>query len=301
VKATEVAQVSNLLYRRASSLQGLLLLLISFTTPAAEDQPPRAARSVHLSYPAPEGELFYNEVTVEQSVPGSYFMACGWDKGYFGIQQLSGSEEKVVLFSLWDPSKGDNPNSVKTEDRVEVVEQGEGVRIRRFGGEGTGAQCMAPFDWKIGETNRFLIQCKLDEDKASYTAFLWSAQKQSWWKLATFRTRSDGHALRGYYSFVEDFRRDGKSPNEMRRAAFGNGWVRTAQGNWEALNGARFTASNATWESRDNIDAGIANGRFYLATGGEIKTQTKLHDLIQLPSSAGKPPSPDHLPQPAVR
>ena len=41
----------------------------------------RAARSVHLSYPAPEGFLFYNEVVVEKSVNGSYFMACGWNTG----------------------------------------------------------------------------------------------------------------------------------------------------------------------------------------------------------------------------
>jgi len=50
----------------------------------------RAARSVHLRYPAPESSLFYNEVVVEESVNGSYFMACGWNTGYFGIQQLGG-------------------------------------------------------------------------------------------------------------------------------------------------------------------------------------------------------------------
>ena len=295
------AKLHNCFAPICGGLAALVLLLSGLSGQAADEKPPRAARSVHLSYPAPEAELFYNELTVEQSVPGSYFMACGWDKGYFGIQQLSGSDEKVVIFSLWDPAKGDNPNAVKTEDRVEVVEQGEGVRIRRFGGEGTGAQCMAPFDWKIGETNRFLIQCKLDGDKASYTAFLWSGQKQSWWKLASFRTRSDGHALRGYYSFVEDFRRDGKSPNEMRRAAFGNGWVRTPEAKWDALSQARFTASNASWESRDNIDSGVANGRFYLATGGAITAQTKLHDLIKLPSSAYKQPTSENLPPTAGR
>src|SRR5262249_46367966 len=42
-----------------------------------------ACRSVHLGYPAPEGTAFYNEVTVEASAPGTYFMVCGWSKGYF--------------------------------------------------------------------------------------------------------------------------------------------------------------------------------------------------------------------------
>ena len=46
-----------------------------------------ACRSVHLGYPAAEGVSFYNEVTVEKSADGTYFMVCGWSKGYFGIQE----------------------------------------------------------------------------------------------------------------------------------------------------------------------------------------------------------------------
>jgi len=50
--------------------------------------------------------------------------------------------------------------------------------------------------------------------------------------MATFQTPSKGEALTGYYSFVEDFRRDGKSPmnDEARRTAMGG--VRTAGGEW---------------------------------------------------------------------
>src|SRR5947199_6598223 len=64
--------------------------------------PPRAARSVHLHYPAPEAVLFYNEVTVAESPPGTYFCACGFSHGYFGIQELANGDH-VVLFSVWDP------------------------------------------------------------------------------------------------------------------------------------------------------------------------------------------------------
>ncbi len=263
-------------------------------------EPPRAARSVHLSFPAPAGEVFYNEVVVEQSVPGSYFMACGWDTGYFGIQQLTRADEKVVLFSVWDPTRGDDPNAVKGEDRVEVLAQGEGVRIRRFGGEGTGGQCMAPLAWKMGETNVFVIEAQVQSNKTAYTAHIWSPAKSAWWKLATFRTRTGGRPLRGYYSFIEDFRRDGKSAQETRRAAFGDGWVRGTNGQWTALSQARFTASNASWESKDNIDGGVKRGWFYLATGGEIAATTKLNELISLPEARAKPPVLDFLaPTPA--
>ncbi|MGH7226187.1 MAG: alpha/beta hydrolase fold domain-containing protein, partial [Gemmataceae bacterium] len=42
----------------------------------------KACRSVHLFYTGEEGTAFYNEVTVDKSAPGTYFMVCGWNRGY---------------------------------------------------------------------------------------------------------------------------------------------------------------------------------------------------------------------------
>ena len=36
---------------------------------------------------------------------------------------------RVALFSVWDPTKGDDPNAVRPEDRVELLHEGEGVYI----------------------------------------------------------------------------------------------------------------------------------------------------------------------------
>ena len=253
---------------------------------------PRAARSVHLGYSAPAGDLFYTEMVIEQSVNGSYFMACGWDTGYFGLQQLNDSTNKVVIFSVWDPTKGDDPKAVKTEDRVENLFAGEGVRIKRFGGEGTGGQSMAPFAWHLGETNRFLIRSQIESDKTSYTAWIFDPARSDWRKLATFRTRTGGRELRGYYSFVEDFRRDKRSVDEVRRARFGNGWVRTGGNEWVSLTTARFTASSASWESKENIDAGMSGNWFYLATGGATQRTTELRSTLRRPEHfpEAKPP-----------
>jgi Domain of unknown function (DUF3472) len=210
----------------------------------------------------------------------------------FGIQQLDSPEQKVVIFSVWDPTTGDDPKAVKTEDRVEVLHQGEGVRIRRFGGEGTGGQCMAPLAWRIGEKNRFLMRAEVQEQKTAYTAWVFRHDQQSWWKLATFRTHTGGQRLKGYYSFIEDFRRDGQSVHEVRRARFGNGWVRDSPEvlGWKALGKARFTGSSAKWESKENIDAGLADGWFYLATGGETKKSRELRSTIELPAATATPP-----------
>jgi len=256
--------------------------------------PPRAARSVHLGYPAPEGELFYQEMVVEQSTPGSYFMACGWHLGYFGLQELADGR-KVAIFSVWDPTRGDDPNAVKPEDRVEVLYQAVEARLRRFGGEGTGAQCMMDVGWRLGETNKFLVLGTVQGPKTAYAGYLWTPQQAGWKHLVTFRTGSGGQPLKGYYSFIEDFRRDTRSVDEVRRARLLNGWVRAVSGEWTALRQARFTASGAEWEAKENIEAGSADEAFYLVTGGSTQRTVELRAMIGLPASnrpAGLPALP---------
>jgi len=198
----------------------LVALLFALPLGAARAEPPaapRAARSVHLHYPAPAADAFYNELTVEQSVPGSYFMACGFRHGYFGIQELSRGR-KVVLFSVWDPTKGDEAAKVPLEQRVEVLHQDPDVEVKRFGGEGTGGQCFFRYDWKTGQACRFLVRAKVDGEKTAYAAYFYVPEAKAWKHLVTFRTRTGGDRLAGLYSFVEDFRRDTKSAGETRRA-----------------------------------------------------------------------------------
>ena len=289
----------------------LLILAISWHAPArlsavesiGGSQPPRAARSVHLQWTAPECKAFYIEMVVKQSTSGSYFMACGWNGGYFGIQEL-GAGRKVAILSVWDISKGDNPNAVKHEDRVEVLHEGQGVRIKRFGGEGTGGQCMLDWPWDIGQTNRFLVRASSAGGKTAFAGFIFDPKKQEWRHLVTFR-RPGTSALSGLYSFVEDFRRDGRSVGDVRQATFLNGWVETNDSGWQALSRARFTASSADWEARDNINAGVAAHGWFLTTGGETKREVSLNSTLTATSIPSNPP-PD-LPafpladQPTVR
>ena len=241
-----------------------------------------ACRSVHLQYPGPEGIAFYNEVTVEQSARGTYFMACGFDKGYFGMQEL-GDGKKVVLFSVWDPGQQNDPKSVASDRQVKIIDQGEGVRVKRFGGEGTGAQSFLDYDWKIGETCRFFIKATIDGDHTAYAAYFCPQAAKEWKHLATFSTFS-GKAMHGFYSFVEDFRRNRVSATEVRRARYGNGWVQRADHQWVALTRARFTADS---NPVTNIDAGKEGAEFFLATGGNTTNDhAKLDETIDRPAPA---------------
>ena len=199
--------------KRSYFSMAAFLAMVSLATAEENTEPPRAARSVHLGYAAPEAAVFYNEVSVEKSVPGSYFMACGFSHGYFGIQE-QGDGKKVVIFSVWDPTRGDNPNAVPDQRRVEVLFKADDVVVRRFGGEGTGGQSFFNYDWKLGQTCRFLVKATADEGKSAYAAYFFLPESKAWKHLVTFRTSTGGDRLKGLYAFIEDFRRDGRVPTK---------------------------------------------------------------------------------------
>src|SRR5262249_29638774 len=118
-------------------------------------------------------------------------------------------------------------------------------------------------------------------------------EAKAWRHLVTFSTITGGRPLNGYYSFVEDFRRDKVSTTKARAAAFGNGWVRTPDGRWAALNRAQFTADN---NPVTNLDAAVQGGRLSLAPGGATRnTGAKLGATLELPADEGRQP-PSGLP-----
>lgn len=248
-----------------------------------------ACRSVHLAYSGSEVIAFSNEVRIEQSAPGTYFMVCGWDAGYFGMQELANGK-KLILFSVWDNARGNDPNAVEQEVRVKLLHQDPAVRVKRFGGEGTGGQSFYDFDWQIGESYRFLVTCQPNGQRTEYSGYFYVPADQSWKKLVTFSTITGGKNMRGFYSFVEDFKRDRESTKYTRRAQFSGGWLKLATGDWQPISSARFTAdANPVM----NIDAGVVEkSRFFLATGGNITNAgTPLRQTTQLalPSDAKVP------------
>ncbi len=268
---------------RLLAFAGLAVLTLVAQGPSPKESP-QAARSVHLGWQAPKGDLFYNEVRILESTTNTYFCVGGFNHGYFGLQDFGGRKPKVVIFSVWDPGKQDDPASVAKTNRVELLYKDPAVRVGRFGGEGTGGQSFLDFDWKIGVVYRLLVQSTVEDNRTAFAGYLYDDAKQSWRHLVTFRTPTGGVPLNGYYSFIEDFRRDGRSPSERRVAEFGNGWVRTVDGRWTELTRARFTADPTPLM---NIDSGAAKtpGWFFLQTGGASTNRT-----VELWKTAERPP-----------
>ncbi|MGH7223226.1 MAG: DUF3472 domain-containing protein, partial [Gemmataceae bacterium] len=255
-----------------------------------------ACRSVHLGYPAAEGVAFYNEIAVDRSAPGTYFMVCGLDKGYFGMQEL-GNGKKLLLFSVWDSGQND-PKAVAADKRVQLLHKDAKVRIGRFGGEGTGGQSFFDYDWKVGHKYRFLVTAKADGKRTAYAGWFYVPEDKAWKHLVTFSTLTAGKPLRGYYSFIEDFKRDRVSATKVRSAHFGNGWIQSKDGEWKALTKARFTADR---NPVTNINAALDGERFLLATGGDTKNKdVKLRATLDLPPRDKRMP-PEKLPIPAAK
>jgi hypothetical protein len=266
----------------------LLFMLCACRCVSAADAPvQKACRSIHLGFAAPEGTAYYNEMTIEKSADGTYFMAAGFSKGYFGLQQL-GNGKKVVLFSVWDPGKQNDKNAVDQDNRVKLLYHDDDVRIGRFGGEGTGGQSFLDYDWKIGTTYRFLVTAKVeDARRTAFAGYFYIPEKKAWKHLVTFSTLTGGKALSGYYSFIEDFRRNTISATQIRRATYGPAWIKSAKdGSWLLASKAKFTGDN---NPAMNINAGIdtaAPGKFFLQTGGDTtNSDTPLWKTLETPDA----------------
>jgi hypothetical protein len=285
-------------------------LLLSGPAAAGVDfnlKPRRNAASVHLSYPndADRVEWFYNEVTARTDPVHSFYMACGFDRGYFGMQ-VNGPSERRVIFSVWDAGgEPDDRAKVKPEDRVSLLEKGEEVVVHDFGGEGTGGHSHLVYDWKTGQTQRFLLTAKPDGTATIYAAYFYFPETQTWGLIARFRAPADGKWLRGLHSFNENFW--GSNGQLQRLAEFGPPWIRTADGRWRELLRARFTHDSTGRDDRHDYGAGVVNGRFYLSNGGythaplgtvAAATQpaasrpaaTKYGDTVDCPPSGNSPP-----------
>ena len=253
---------------------------------------PANASSVHLRWKAPEGVAFYNEMTVRESAPGSYFMACGFSRGYFGIQDLPGSRQRVAIFSVWDPgSQHDmqaDPNTVPLDRRVKVHGSGAGVRVDRFGNEGTGVRTMLDFAWKPGERVRFLVRAGAGTTGTIYSGYIQHEGADEWLHMASLETQTGGVLVQRHYSFIEDFLRDGRSREQVRRADYSNGWVQSADGRWLPLLEATFTRDNTPSQA---ISGGVSEGNaFYLATGGATQPFVEPGSEFEVPGPLSAPP-----------
>ncbi len=233
----------------------------------------RRGPSVHLNYSLPTDtiEWFYNEVTVpkEGEVVGSYYMANGFGEGYFGMQYNS-EKERRILFSVWSPFDTQDPASIPDSLKIKVLRKGEGVHIGEFGNEGSGGQSFLRYNWKAGNTYKFLTHIKPDGNgNTIYTSYFFATDENRWRLIACF-LRPQTHVYYSHaHSFLENFIPE--QGYRTRQVFFGNQWCRSKGGKWIEVTGSKFSY-DATAKAGVRLDYGGGydekSNRFYLKNGG---------------------------------
>ncbi len=258
----------------------------------------RNAASVHLRYPLADSVkaiAFYNELTIPEGADQlySYYMACGFARGYFGIQVNSPTERRVI-FSVWDAgNEAVNRDKVADSNKVQLLAKGDGVFADGFGNEGTGGHSHWVYPWKTGQTYQFLVTALADSasQKTIYTGYFFLPELGKWKLIASFKAPKDGHSLSKLYSFNENF--IGSNGQLQRKAFFGNQWIQRNNGRWMELTRASFSY-DATGKAGDRLDygGGVTEGRFYLWNGGFEKGNAYYGERYERPAS-DQPPLTD--------
>ncbi len=264
--------------------------------PAAQDahfnlKERRNAASVHLAYQAPKDskvDAFYCEVTAVDDPVATYYMATGWNRGYFGMQVNSATERRII-FSVWDGGgEAKDRAKVADENRTKLVAKGEGVSAGDFGNEGTGGHSHLVYPWKTGEVQKFVVTAKpSDETHTVYSGFWFHPEKKQWMLISSWNAPQTGGWLKGLYSFSENF---GGSNGQLRRKAlYGNQWLRTDDGKWHEITEASFSHDGTGKEDRLDRFMGVENGRFFLSQGGFGPGFTKFGEKFTRPATAAPP------------
>ena len=278
-----------------ADLQSIVLAGTAAKTLQFNAKQRRNAASVHLLYPTNDsGKVvaFYNEIAVPEGgdLVNTYYMACGFARGYFGIQVNSATERRVI-FSIWDPvDRQKSPQAPSAENKVQLIAKGEAVIADTFANEGTGGHSHWIYQWQTGKNYKFLVMALPDSATHStiYSGYFFIPDIQKWKFIASFKAPQDGQYLHGLYSFVEDF--DGVNGQMQRKAYFVNPWIRLENGIYQELTESTFSY-DATAKAGDRLDygGGTEKGMFYLWNGGFQPTGARFGDKFTRPPTIRKP------------
>ncbi len=254
----------------------------------------RRGPSVHINYDLSgagnEIGWFYNEIKVPvgSDPVGSYFMANGFGEGYFGIQ-VNSTTERRVLFSVWSPFKTDDPKSIPDDQKIRLLKKGERVHAGEFGNEGSGGQSYLRYNWKAGQTYRFLLHAEpVVNEYTNYTAYFFAPEENKWLLIASFSRPHTHTYLTRLHSFLENF--DPSMGNITRKAFYQKQWVKSKGGDWLPLTKMTFTG-DATAQKGYRVDygGGEENGAFFLSNGGFFSNNTVLRSVFTHTPGKEKP------------
>ncbi|CEP14871.1 hypothetical protein [Parasitella parasitica] len=225
-----------------------------------------AGVAVHSRWSVPTGFGKIRELVSSIRVPtgsdpvNTYWMANGFTGGYMGFQHNSGTERRI-LFSVWDDGKG----SV-----IDVLDKGEGVTAKGFGGEGTGSQAYKVYNWKAGETVYFKVTSDVDEVKneSTLSGYYSTDNGETWNLMATYLAHNQKIPLSSPYSFLENF---GHDSTTLKEGFYGNQTIIGTDGKVAQISKFSFTHTKPVrdWEAYEQKQNIGPSNEVYMRIDGD--------------------------------
>lgn len=194
------------------------------TVSVVSSGPPHSAVNVWFNHER-RASAYSADLTPLTEPHGTYY-AIVWDGGYMGLQRGGSRYDRQLQFSVWD-----TPDNIDAE----VIERGEGVICRTFGGEGTGRACEFNYPWEVGKTYRFEVAETVLRGGSVFTVYVTNleTEKRRFVGKLRYGVRAD---LRYANVFTEDFARSAPTclAQPVRSAAFGRVMAKI-DGAWQQL------------------------------------------------------------------
>ena len=242
----------------------LLLGLILLLPLGAQNRAPSCWLHYQDNYP---GDIVVNTLQVVAPSPTyTYYCALQWNAGadgggYCGMQEHP--DGRNFIYSIWDP--------VSSNEAIRAVYTGEGTETENFGGEGTGLKSWNfTLGWETGQWYSFVSRTW---NKAGHTRFgfwIFDHGRSRWHHLVTMDFPvADILFSSSTGSFIEDWYGNG---SEMRQVYQKEAWKRSvSNGAWQPLTMAYFrrvSPDDGAANYIDNYDGGVADGHFFMKSGG---------------------------------
>ncbi|MCA9084317.1 MAG: DUF3472 domain-containing protein, partial [Planctomycetaceae bacterium] len=123
---------------------------------------------------------------------------------------------------------------------------------------------------------------------------------QQWMLISAWKAPKEGGYMRGLYSFSENF--VGGNGHLLRKALYGNQWIRTNDGKWQEITTAKFSHDPTGKSDRLDRFMGVQDNQFFLSHGGfvdgftEFGTPFERRPSNRSPQTMDLPPLPNAAP-----
>lgn len=237
----------------------------------------------------------YSEVQVADScdIVGSFYCAQDFNNGSFGLQRHSEEEHRVV-FSVWSNVMPKPKNKVSQDASVVLIAKGDSTFVEDLNESGNGKVCYVRYNWRTGETYKFLLHAEhADSLSSDYSAYFYAPERKRWIYISTLRCPSGNVLFPSIYAFVENFLPD--EGYRMHKAYFNNFRFRNREnGLWKNVNKVRFSFDDTGRRGiRLDYDGGVERQMFYLRTGGFFGNGIRTVRQLELPASLSDVPPVD--------